>query len=392
LLHDTLAADSGGHIVKSKVIIVALLLSMALTVNRSFAASDDAGSAVVILADDAGVGFNRYTPTPNIAALASAGTRFSHGYALQECSPSRSTLLTSHNSAEWGHAQNPARPIPPAIPVWPREVRRGGIATAFIGKWHHVEITPYGAGFGSAPLWFIGGGSSYYGDALLRRENKPAGTVPGHLTAAFAAEAVRWIKKQNGRFFLYLAPNAVHQPDEPSYAELVRGLDRLVRDVRAAVPAGTLLIFASDNGCDTGKQPECSNLPFSGGKSRLTEGGVRIPFSMTWPGRVAKTVNSTPVTLQDIGPTVLDALGLAVAANLKGASLLRPLSRNRALVFGSKAKGTIRRGDYKLNERGQLFNIVADPGEKLPLVMPALKAELQALRSSIVKNWLDPAS
>src|ERR671938_24415 len=73
-------------------------------------------NVLLIVADDLGMEVGCYgdkvAKTPNIDALAAAGTRFTHGFAsVSSCSPSRASLLTgmpTHQSGQYGlaHAEH----------------------------------------------------------------------------------------------------------------------------------------------------------------------------------------------------------------------------------------------------------------------------------------------
>jgi arylsulfatase A-like enzyme len=148
-----------------------------------------------------------------------------------------------------------------------------------------------------------------------------------YLTDAFAKEAVDFINRNRRRpFFLYLAPNAPHvplqapkryidrlrnvkDPGKRVYAAMVSALDDSIGTVIAALKKDglyedTLVFFLSDNGCAGYVQGACSNAPLSGYKRWLAEGGLRIPYIVSWPGHVpAGRVDHRQVSSLDILPT-----------------------------------------------------------------------------------------
>jgi arylsulfatase A-like enzyme len=159
--------------------------------------------------------------------------------------------------------------------------------------------------------------------------------VDGYLTDVFTDEAVRFIGANKDRpFFLYLAYNAPHVPLQAPkryvdryrdvadrgkrvYAAMVSALDDGVGAVRAKLKAeglerDTLVIFLSDNGCAGYVHGACTNAPLSGFKGTHLEGGVRIPFIMAWPGRIAAgQVDQRVISSLDIVPTAAAVAGAA---------------------------------------------------------------------------------
>ena len=68
------------------------------------------------------------------------------------------------------------------------------------------------------------------------------------------------------------------------------------------------MFFISDNG-----GPETANAsdngPFRGSKAQTWEGGIRVPFFVTWPGNCRPVNTRQPVIQLDILPTALAAAG-----------------------------------------------------------------------------------
>ena len=112
-------------------------------------------------------------------------------------------------------------------------------------------------------------------------------------------------------------------PDTPEVrsdvADYLAEVERFDRDLGELVAAlerageleRTVLIVTSDNG-----------MPFPAAKATLYDGGTRVPLVIRWPG-VARAghVSDAMVTLTDLAPTILDAAGLDVPADMTGQSL-----------------------------------------------------------------------
>jgi arylsulfatase A-like enzyme len=170
----------------------------------------------------------------------------------------------------------------------------------------------------------------------------------------------------------------------------------------------TLVFFISDNGGPTmpGVTVNASrNDPFRGSKRTTLEGGIRVPFVVSWPGRIAPGTYAQPVIQLDLTATALTAAGLDAASdrNIEGVDLLPYLAGTKqgsphdALYWRFGDQMAIRAGDFKLvrydtnadtltGARNQptspfkLYNVVADPHEDhdLAATMPEKVRELQA--------------
>ncbi|MBI5693773.1 MAG: sulfatase [Verrucomicrobia bacterium] len=413
-------------------------------------------NVIVILADDLGwsdVGFNgcREIPTPNLDALARSGVRFTSGYASHPyCSPSRAGLLTGRYQQRFGHECNPdgsdSEGLPLTETLLPAVLRAQGYRTAAIGKWHLGDASRFWPTERGFDYWFgfSGGGMSYWGDANprktaagVRRNGVP---VPKseliHLTDDFSREAADFIGRVGtDPFFLYLAYNAPHAPDQATRAHLQRtehieyggravygamvaamdaGIGRVLRRLEELkLRERTLVFFYSDNG---GRAEHAVNFPLRGHKGMLFEGGIRVPFCVAWPQRIpgGRTID-TPITGLDVFPTVLAAAGIAPPGKLTldGVNLLPHLGAQplplppRTLVWRyatapNEFGHAVREGRWKLvssryKNRQFLFDLEADAGEQHdlaeanPAVVRRLTEAYEAWsRDMVAPQWLDP--
>ncbi len=147
----------------------------------------------------------------------------------------------------------------------------------------------------------------------------------------------------------------------------------------------TLVIFISDNGGSplTG----ANNSPLTGGKYSLWEGGIRVPMSISWPGRIEKGKTQTNyVSALDILPTIAKVAQIDLNdKTVDGIDLLAP-DENRLLVWKWQKTWAVRKGDWKLTNSNEnhwksrpsnlyikpiaddlspkLFNLKQDPGER----------------------------
>jgi arylsulfatase A-like enzyme len=239
----------------------------------------------------------------------------------------------------------------------------------------------------------------YDADNPLLRSSQPI-DEPTNLTDAFTREACRFIERQKSQpFFLHLAYNAVHSPLQADdvwlakfkhipdiqrriFAAMLAHLDDGIGQVLAklketGVHENTLVVFLSDNGGPT-KELTSSNAPLRGGKGDLWEGGVRIPFVISWPGkfRGGQTLD-VPVISPDAVVTALTLAGARFDASKLDGRDLRPLLAgetaappHETLYWRVGRKHALRHGDWKLIREGRawlLYNLAADLAETTDL-------------------------
>jgi arylsulfatase A-like enzyme len=161
----------------------------------------------------------------------------------------------------------------------------------------------------------------------------------------------------------------------------------------------TIVIFTSDNGGER----FADTWPFTGKKTELLEGGLRIPMVIAWPARIAPGRTSDQVAISmDWLPTLLAAAGAASdpAYLPDGMNLLPTLTDNAAAVdrklfwrYKANWQRAARIGDYKflkILDNTFLFNVVEDPLERGNLkerhkdVYDRIVAEWQAWNASML--------
>ena len=299
-----------------------------------------------IVADDMGyadVGFQgcRDIPTPNVDALAGSGVRFPSGYVSGPyCSPTRAGLLTGRYQTRFGHEFNPGGGGQ-GLPVTERTIadrlQAAGYVTGLVGKWHlgaEPAMRPPQRGFAEF-YGFLGGAHSYTNAKGILRGDAPVNELD-YTTDAFGREAVAFIERHRTQpWFLYLAFNAVHTPMEATddrlakfpdiadkkrrkYAAMLLAMDEAIGRVRqelvaAGLVENTLVFFLSDNGGPTmpGTTINASrNTPLRGSKRTTLEGGIRVPFVISWPGHLEPGVYAQPVIQLDATATALAAAGV----------------------------------------------------------------------------------
>lgn len=414
-------------------------------------------NVLFILADDLGYADlscygRRDYETPQLDRLARQGMRFTSAYANSPvCSATRTALITGRYQYRLPIGlEEPLAfrdvGLPPEQATLPSLLRQAGYATALIGKWHLGASPRFGPRLSGYDYFYgiEGGGADYYthrsGKGPDLWENQAPVAEQGYLTDMLADRAIRRLdyNARVGRpFFMSLHFTAPHWPWEApgdqaeserlrnspdpaaifhydggtmaTYAAMMQRLDLQVGRIlqalrRLKLENDTIVIFTSDNGGERFSD----TWPFSGRKTELLEGGIRIPLIVRWPGRVkAGSESAAQVMSMDWLPTLISLAGgivdprtppdgIDITPALEGKSLpARPLFwRYRHLD-----QAACRLGDHKylkINGNEFLFNVVEDPLERgnlkarNPAQFEDLKARWAAWNATMLP--FDPAS
>jgi len=406
---------------------------------------------VFIMADDLGynsVGCygNQMVHTPNIDKLSHEGvllTDFHSNGAFS--SPTRAALLTGRyqqraawvDDAElspvfreqrkanikqrwaWGISHNEI--------TLAQVLQQSGYKTGLMGKWHlgyDFNFHPMNYGFDEFN-GFVGGNVNYHTHIAyfgLKEldwwRGKTIENEIGYTTDLITKHSVDFIRRhQKEPFFLYVAEAAPHEPwqgrnkdlkksDLETYQEMIEVLDEsvgaIVKELKKnKLDKNTLIVFCSDNGPffpvgfnATGK--------LQGKKGSLYEGGHRLPFIASWPGKIRKgLVSSETVMTMDMLPTFASIVGVALPNGhpLDGIDVSAVLFKHeklkeRILHWNMDGNWAVRKGDWKMigatGKPTKLFNLKDDIAEvkNLNTTYPALLDSLTKLHLS----WLEEVS
>jgi len=415
---------------------------------------------VLVLADDMGYGDlgcygARDVRSPVVDRLAAEGVRFTQHYSAgAECTPTRTALLTGRylqraggmecaigttNVGRYDDAIRLAHRHDLGLPVEQANLtgalRAAGYRMAVYGKWHlgyERKFLPRRHGFEHF-VGILGGHCDYFhhteitGTHTLYEDDKEIHRDE-YMTDIITDESVAFLRRQDGRrpFFLYASYTAPHSPyqgpkdrsPEPvdkakwntgprsKYVEIVEYLDAGVGKILAALDDkgladNTLVIFASDNGANR----VGSNAPFSGHKSTLYEGGIRVPCIARFPGVLPRgKVVDEPVITMDLTASILAAAGARPAKGLPldGVDVLAPVRRAQPIperpLFWTARRGertwrAVRDGTLKYVTRRDgealeewLFDLAADPAEKADL-LARRPADARRLKALLAEWW-----
>ena len=436
----------------------AVLLAGGLLSSRAAAGGEPpAGklNIVLILADDLGwrdLGCfgSTFYETPALDGLAAQGMKFTRAYAAANvCSPTRASIMTGkyparlHTTNFFGGNRR-GRLLPPEYRQnLPAEeitiaeaLQKHGYKTAIAGKWHL-------GGKGSLP-------ADHGFEVVIGAQCGP-GRGPAddpHFATMLSTKAAEFIEQAKDQpFFLYLPLHSVHVPlktrpellekykakaaallapagprevpigdhkaravqDHAVYAGMVQEMDEAAARVlkkldELKLTERTVVVFASDNGglCTAEGSPT-ANLPLRGGKGWNYEGGIRVPWIVRLPGRVAAgSTCDVPVISNDLYPTFLALAGLPMPLEQKvdGVSIVPLLEQKGTLAErtlfwhyphysnqGGRPGGALLSGSMKLVEffedmRGEAYDLAKDIGEQQDL------AAAQAQRIEELKKAL----
>jgi arylsulfatase A-like enzyme len=424
---------------------------LVLALSRRFSsAGEPPPNIVFIMADDLGYADlscygRRDFSTPNIDRLATGGMKFTQAYANSSvCSATRAALLTGRY--QYRIPVGLEEPLgmrdvgmPPEHPTLPSLLKKAGYGTTLIGKWHLGNLPNYGPlQSGYDHFWGLrGGGVDYFTHKFSNSPNDPGDLweddqriqQEGYLTDLLGNRAVKVIgdyAKTKKPFLISLHFTAPHWPWEgpgdeaeslrlrsiytfdsgtlKTYAQMVRQLDLQVgRVLKALKTAGiaknTIVIFTSDNGGERFSD----TWPFTGKKTELLEGGLRVPALVYWPGHIrAGSITEQTSMSMDWAPTFWELAGVRPEPDYPpdGISLVpvltgkaAPVSRKLFWRYKFHEQRAVRDGDMKWLKIGKntfLFNVAEDPLEranlkgKQPEVYKRLEADYEAWNTTML--------
>ncbi|MGF1758203.1 sulfatase-like hydrolase/transferase [Photobacterium sagamiensis] len=412
-----------------------------------------APNVVVLFADDLGyadAGFQNLSKdvvTPNLDQLAQAGAILTTGYvSAPVCGPSRAGMLTGRYQERFGYHGNTApyvleegivQGLPLDIPTIGNRFQDAGYTTGMIGKYHDgdpKEYWPHNRGFDEFYGFNNGAANYFVGPINLKNaEEKPNSSIyrndklvepfDDYLTDKFGSEAVNFIEShKDDPFFLYVPFNAIHGPLQAIEKDLARfdhikdkkrrtslamnyNMDKNIGHIldklkEHKLMEDTIIIFLSDNGGKP-KGNASYNKPLRGQKNTLWDGGIRIPFTVTWKGKIPAGQHiDDPVISLDILPTVLKAAGADIKDwDMNGVDIMPRLTGkvdqldNRFMYWDVSTKAAIRDNDWKLvmpnitakKPQVQLFKISEDISESNDLVKKHPE-QVERLMQEF-KNW-----
>ena len=356
---------------------------------QNLAAQTGKRNLVFILIDDhrfdmLGCLGHPFVKSPNLARRARGGVLLRNAFVTTSlCSPSRASILTGQYVHAHGVTDN-VSPLPQGLLTFPQILQKNGYHTALIGKWHM-------GGDSDAPRpgfdrWVSFRGQGQYIDPVLNIDGTQKKTT-GYVTDIITEESVKFVRENASRpFMLYMSHKAVHAEFTPAqrhrklysdvripypasmadteenyrgrpdwvrrqrnswhgvdgmynktvkfddfyrdYCRTLAGVDESVGALVAELEArglldNTLIVFMGDNGFQFGEHGLID-------KRTMYEPSIRVPMIAHCPALFAGNRQEQGMALNlDIAPTLLEAAGIPVPANMHGRSLL-PLLKGGA--------------------------------------------------------------
>ena len=352
---------------------------------------------IFILADDYGIGevgcygADNYK-TPNIDALARSGTRYTHGYTISLCGPSRAMILTGRYGFRTGGSNQDAvgEISPKKEKLIPSVLKPAGYVTTMIGKWSQFSQQPSDFGFDDY-LRYAGSGAYWNTQEKVKTYVVNGETRPlrdkEYMPDLMHRHLIDFITKHRDRpFYAHYSLSHTHgeilptpdsAPDSKDhYADNVVYMDKLVGKLMAELDRlklrdKTLVIFFGDNGTANPRADRATigGRPLAGAKGSMLDGGGRVPLIVSWPGVTpAGKVSADLLDSSDFLPTFAALAGAKLPANtvIDGRSFAAQVrgekGEPRPWIFNQLARSWyVREADWKLNQAGELFDMSDAP-------------------------------
>jgi len=314
-------------------------------------------------------GQNSSTKTPNIDALAAAGTNFTHAVTNQPlCAPSRSVIFTSRYATETNVWHN-GSPLNTALPTLAAELRSAGYSANYIGKWH---LGPESAAEGGGPgfvkpdrrggfldLWEAANVLEFtthpFEGTIYDSDGKEISYKDQYRVDFLTDRAEAFLRQPHEKpFFLFVSQLEPHQQNDmnrmvgphgsaerfknamappdvrnfpgdwheqlPDYYGACESIDASVGRLRKileeeGLAENTVFVFMSDHGCHF--------MTRNGEYKRSTHNSsLRVPLILDGPGFKGGGQVQEIVGLINLAPTLLEVANVPAPASWHGRSLL----------------------------------------------------------------------
>ena len=398
---------------------------------------------------------NPYIKTPRIDQMARDGLRFTNALAASPvCAPLRGCMMTGKHS---GHASVRANdggtPLRAEEPTIASVLKQRQYATGGFGKWgaggRDSTGVPEKHGFDVFYGYYDQvHAHSFYPPYLVRNSEEVVleGNVGGRSGKSYSHYAImnqglQFIRDNKDKpFFCYLPITPPHgmydiPADDPAwdqykdeawikdpsvaqdiknYTAMVTMIDNnlgsvldLLKELKLA--DNTVIFFTGDNGGQDRFKSKAhprgffgpnvhpkTGVEFRGGKGNLYEGGLKIPFLVQWPGKVAPGRVSKHVFYQpDIMATLADISDTKAPADTDGISILPEILGDSAnqkahemlyWEYGSQTAvrfgkwKAVQSNKFKQDDQWELFDLEKDISETTNLRKqhPDILARMQA--------------
>lgn len=385
-----------------------LILLFPILFNNCVAQEETRPNIILVLTDDQGYGDlgvhgNEIINTPNIDKFAKASIQLSQFYVSPVCSPTRASLMTGRYNFRTRvvDTYKGRSMIDPEEYTLAEALNDAGYSTGIFGKWHLGDNYPMRSndqGFDESVV-HQGGGLAQpsgpvdngYFDPILLHNGKEKKYF-GYCMDIYTNESMRFIEEnKNNPFFVYIATNTPHGPLQVSekyykpymkkgekentarlygmveniddnFGKLMNKLDEL------GLTDNTIVIFMTDNGPAMHGPPRF-NSDLRGAKGSVYDGGIRVPFFLSWPKQFKKPKTIETIAAHiDIMPTLLAACDVLVNENAEfdGVNLF-PLLNDEKIAWHDRTFYT----QWHRGDEPQLYRCFSARNQKYKLVQAA---------------------
>lgn len=304
--------------------------------------------------------------TPNLDEMARRGTLFEYAFTCQPlCGPARGSIQTGKYATKHGVYVNSIA-LPEVEETLAHHFSRAGYKVGYIGKWHLAGTralpVPRNRRGGYIDFWeaadVLEHISHPYDTVLYGPDNEEI-RLSGYRVDALTNEAISFIRERQGEpFFLFLSYVEPHHQNDmkrfvapegyaeryanpyvppdlralpgdwykelPDYYGMVARIDenlgRLLNELALLdLSEKTIVLFTSDHGCHF----RTRNIEY---KRSCHESSIRIPMVFQGPGFNSHRVIHELVSIVNIAPTLLDAVGISIPESMQEKSMM-PLVR-----------------------------------------------------------------